>query len=236
MNPEHPKKPGDVENKSFQRTRNTLKLFKELMTGDTTFIRAVADMYFIIRGGTAEVVDYEDLPEDEKKKRRHGKHSLSRNPSLKSSREAGYKGQSPSKIANRATDNPYILSDIIDDPGLVDADGETEAIAKVADKNPGWAKMSDAVEAHGLEADVDGNVSPSGESTGESAGESTSAAEAASEAATYSGDVSTADAGDLGPTGPSGYGLDAGGSSGSGDAGGGIGGDAGGGDVGGGDL
>lgn len=209
---------------------------KEVFSKGVTFVRRVHEKYLLVKDGEASVVDYEDLPEDEKKERRRGKHSLSRNPSLKSSREATYKGQSPSKIANRATDNPYILSDIIDDPGLVDADGETEAIAKVADQNPGWAKMSDAVEAHGLEADVDGNVSPSGESTGESGGESTTAAEAASEAATYSGDVSTADAGDLGPTGPAGYGLDAGGSSGSGDAGGGTGGDAGGGDVGGGDL
>lgn len=211
---------------------------KEVFSRGVTFVRRVHGKYLLVKDGEASVVDYEDLPEDEQKERRHqlSKESLSRNPSLKSSREAGYKGQSPSKIANRATDNPYILSDILDDPGLVDADGETEAIAKVAENNPGWAKMSDAVEAHGLEADVDGNVSPSGESTGESGGESTGAAEAASEAAIYSGDVSTADAGDLGPTGSSGYGLDAGGSSGSGDVGGGTGGDAGGGDVGGGDL
>jgi hypothetical protein len=230
--------PKDVE-KPFQRTRNTVKLVKELMSGDTTFVRAVADMYFIIRDGTAKVVDYEELPEEERENRRfsHKRQSLSRNPSLKGSREVSYQGDSPEKIANRASDNPYILSDILSDPGLVDADGETEAVAKVADQNPGWAKMSDAVEAHGLDVDADGNVSPSADSAGESGGESTGAAEAASEAASYSGDVSTADAGDLGPTGPSGYGIDggsggdAGGGGNSGGDGSGIGGDAGGGDL-----
>ena len=194
------------------------------------FIRRVGEKFLTLGSDSGfEVVDYEELPEEERENRRfsHKRQSLSRNPSLKGSREVSYQGDSPEKIANRASDNPYILSDILSDPGLVDADGETEAVAKVADQNPGWAKMSDAVEAHG----------PTGDSGSGGSGD-TGAAEAASEAASYSGDVSTADAGDLGPTGPSGYGIDggsggdAGGSGGnSGGGGSGIGGDAGGGDL-----
>jgi hypothetical protein len=218
---------------SFELSITVFEKLKE--KDDPGFIRRVGDKFLTLGADSGfEVVDYEKLPESEREKRRfsHKRQSLSRNQSLKSSREVTYKGQSPNKIANRAADNPYILSDVLNDPGLVDADGETEAVAKVADQNPGWAKMSDAVEAHGLDVDADGNVSPSGDAGGGSTG----AAEAASEAASYSGDVSTADAGDLGPTGPSGYGIDAGGGSG-GDSGGDVGGgDIGGGDIGGGDV
>jgi hypothetical protein len=198
------------------------------------FIRRVGEKFLSLTPDSGfDVVDYEELPEEEKEERRfsHKQQSLSRNNSLKSSRRVSYQGQSPEKVAGRAADNPYILSDILDDPGLVDADGETEAVAKVAEQNPGWAKMSDAVEAHDLDVDADGKVSPSGETGGSSGKGDAGAAEAASEAASYSGDVSTADAGDLGPTGPSGYGTDAGGS-----GGGGSGGDVGGGDIGGGDI
>lgn len=213
----------------------SVTIFEKLREKDDPgFIRRVGNKFLTLGSDSGfEVKDYEDLPEDEQEKRRfsHRKESLSRNPSLRSSREVSYEGQSPDKIANRAADNPYILSDVLDDPGLVEAEGETEAVAKVAEQNPGWAKMSDAVEAHGLDVDADGNVSTSGDA---SSGD-TGAAEAASEAASYSGDVSTADAGDLGPTGPSGYGIDTGagsGSGGGGDSGGsGLGGDAGGGDL-----
>lgn len=227
---------------SFELSVSIFEKLKE--NDDPGFIRRVGDKFLTLGTDSGfEVVDYDELPEDEREKRRfsHKRESLSRNPSLRSSREVSYQGDSPEKIANRAADNPYILSDVLNDPGLVEADGETEAVAKIADQNPGWAKMSAAVEAHGLDVDADGNVSPSADSPGESGGESTSAAEAASEEASYSGDVSIADAGDLGPTGASGYGIDGGTSGGSGgDATGGSGGDAGGsglgGDAGGGDV
>jgi len=225
---------------SFELSLNVFEKLKKKLgkKGRPGFVRRVGNKFLTLGSDSGfDVVEYEDLPEEEREKRRfsHKKQSLSRNPSLRSSREVSYQGDSPEKIANRASDNPYILSDILNDPGLVDADGGTEAVAKVAEQNPGWAKISDAVEAHGLDVDADGNVSPSGE-TGDAGSNSgdTGAAEAASEAASYSGDVSTADAGDLGPTGPSGYGIDAGSG---GDAGGGSGGDAGSsGDVGGGDI
>ncbi|EMA11577.1 hypothetical protein SAMN05443574_103314 [Haloarcula vallismortis] len=222
---------------------------KEIFSKGVTLVRNVRHKYLLIRDGSASVVDYEDLPDDKKDeyrfKDKEEKLSRSGSEALENSRYDTYSGQSPSKIADRASDNPYILGDILDDPGLVDASGETEAVVKVADQNPGWAKISDAVEAHGLDVDADGNVSSTGSEAGgdggEASGGSTSAAEAASDAASFDGSVSTADAGDLGPTGPSGYstggnGGGDGGSGGSGGSGSG-GGDGGlGGDVGGGDL
>jgi hypothetical protein len=234
VNPEHPKDRDDLEGIDVKDTLDDLKKQAE------TIVKAIGEMYLVLEDEEPELVDYDELPEDEKEKHRfnHRREKLSRGDDLsKNARESSYRGKSSSEIADRAGDNPYILGDVLADPGLVDADSSTEAVAKIADQNPGWAKVSDAVEAHGLEADADGNVTPAGEGEAEG-GEAgvdggdtgTSAAEAASDAASYSGDVSTADAGDLGPTGPSGYGLD--GSSGGdagGTSGGGTGGDGGGG-------
>lgn len=227
--------------------KDAVDAVKEIFSKGVTLVRSVQHKYLLIKDGSASIVDYDELPDDKKDEYRFKdkQEKLSRGGSeaLQSSRYDTYRGQSASKIADRASDDPYILGDLLDDPGLVDAGSESEAVAKVAEHNPGWAKISDAVEAHGLDVDADGNVSDSGgdgESAGGGSGDSggESVAEAASDAASYGGDVSTADAGDLGPTGPSGYGMDAGGSSGGsgGDGGTSMGGDAGGGDVGGGDL
>lgn len=230
--------------------KDAVDAVKQIFSKGVTLVRSVQHKYLLIRDGSASIVDYNELPDDKKDeyrfKDREEKLSRGGSEALQGSRYDTYRGQSPSKIADRASDNPYILGDLLDDPGLVDAGSESEAVAKVAEHNPGWAKISDAVEAHGLDVDADGNVSSSnGESAGDASGDSAgsgdggeSVAEAASEAASFDGSVSTADAGDLGPTGASGYGVDAGGSTGGsgGDAGGSMGGDAGGGDVGGGDL
>lgn len=214
---------------------------KEIFSKGVTLIRRVREKYLLIRDGSATVVDYENLPEERRQDHRFDdkEQALSRGGSeaLQNSRYDTYSGQSPEKIAGRASENPYILSDILDEPGLVEAGGTTEAVAKVAEQNPSWAKISDAVEAHGLEADADGNVSRAGSedvsadaSTGDG---STGVAEAASEAASFNGNDSTADSGDLGPTGADGYsglGGDVGsgsGGSGGGDSGG-LGGDVGG--------
>ncbi|WP_313694163.1 hypothetical protein [Halorarum halobium] len=215
VNPEHPETRDDLE------VDGVIDALRQLMDAGKNLVRAVGERYLLLTGDGPELVDFDGLPEEEKEERKfsHRKRKLARGDDVsKLARQSSYKGQSPEKIANRSSDNPYIFSDVLNDPGLVDASGETEAVAKIAEQNPGWAKMSDAVEAHGLEADADGNVSPAGDSGDGNGASGSSAAEAASDAAAYSGDVSTADAGDLGPTGPSGYGMD-GGSSG-GDAGG----------------
>jgi hypothetical protein len=187
----------------------SISIFEKLGQKNAEYVRSVGDRFLHFDGDSHDLVDYEELPDDEQEKRRfdHKKEKLSRNHNLRSSRQTSYKGQSAEKIAGRATDNPYIMGDILDDPGLVDADGQTEAVAKVASENPGWAKMSDLADRHDIDIDT-------GESTGDSKGSastgdgdgSTSAAEAASDAASFDGDVSTADSADLGPTGPSGYG------------------------------
>ena len=188
--------------------RKIVDLFKAIKDASSNWVREVQHQYLLYRDGDFDLVDYEDLPEDEQEKHRfqHKKEKLSRNHNLRSSRQTTYKGQSAEKIAGRATDNPYIMGDILDDPGLVDADGQTEAVAKVASENPGWAKMSDLADRHDIDIDTGDTASESDSaSTGDGDG-STSAAEAASDAASFDGDVSTADSADLGPTGPSGYG------------------------------
>jgi len=216
--------------------KNAVKAVKKIFSKGITLVRSVRHKYLLIKDGSASVVDYEDLPEDKQEQYRFDdrREKLSRGGEelMQNARYDTYSGQSASKIAGRASDNPQILSDILDDPGLVDAEGSSEAVAKVAEQNPSWAKISDAVEAHGLEADADGNVSEAG-GTGDG----------------DSGGIETADAGDLGPSTPADYGMNVAGgdSGGSGDAGGDVGGDAGGsagsgdggglgGDVGGGDL
>lgn len=241
-------------------------IFDKLQKKGAEFKRRVGDKFLYHDGNGYSVVDEADLPDDLKNSRREKKEKTSgKRPGRGSSdwswkkekkrkkrqasdfagdekegrqyRQPVYDRSSETKIAKRAADNHYIMQDVLSDPSLVGSDSETEAVAKVASENPGWAKMSDLVDAYDIDVDADGNVSSPGTDTGStSAGGESSAnslAEAASDAASYNGSVSTADAGDLGPTGASGYSTGDGGSSGStGD----IGGDAGGGDIGGGDL
>lgn len=203
--------------------KNAVDAVKKIFKKGVTVVRGVHDKYLLIKDGSASVVDYEDLPDDKKEEHRFQdkREKLSRGgDTLKNSRYDTYTGQSPSKIASRASDNPHILSDILDDPGLVDASGESEAVAKVAEQNPSWAKISDAVESHGLEVDGDGNVSEAGSSGDGGSGTGDT------------GGVETADPGDLGPSTPGDYGMDVGGDSGdaggTGDGGGDVGGDVGG--------
>ena len=129
-------------------------------------------------------------------------------------------GESEGKVAKRAADNHHIMQDVLSDPSMVGAGSETEAVAKVAAENPGWAKMSDLVDAYDIDVDVDGNVEAPGNAEGDS-GESSETGSSGDSSADSS--ISTADPGDLGPSGPSDYGIDTGGG---GDAGG----DSGGGD------
>lgn len=234
---------------------------KQLFSREIAFIRKVKHKYLEIRDGGATVIDYEELPEERKQDYRSGEkdeqYSRSSSRAAKRSRFDTYRTDSANQIADRASDNPYILQDVIDNPSLVDASSDSEAVAKVASENPGWAKISDAVEAFDVdveeastETESSSNIKTGDDHTIEtksekysmeststegsnSSGESTSLAESASDSASFNGDVSIADSGDLGPTGASGYGLDASGSSTSSS---GFGGNTGGGDVGGGEL
>lgn len=58
-------------------------------------------------------------------------------------RKSSYRSDSESKIADRAAENSYVFTDVMDDPGLVGADSEVEAVSKVAVENPGWASFVD---------------------------------------------------------------------------------------------
>lgn len=225
-------------------------ILEKLQDKGAKFKRRVGDKFLYHDGSSFDVVDEDDLPDDlneESKKRRRSSGWIWKNQEKKKRerekasdfhpgktegrqfRQHVYEGSSDSKVAQRAAENHYIMQDVLSDPSLVGASSETEAVAKVASEDPGWAKMSDLVDAYDIDVDADGDID-TGTSTGEA---STGLAEAASDAASFDGDVSTADSADLGPTGPSGYSSGDAGSTG-GDSG--VGGDAGGGDVGGGDL
>jgi len=259
MSNPHPKSIGEGPVKRL--IDSCKEIFREIFSKEIAFIRKVKHKFLMIKNGGAAVVDYDQLPDDRKEDYRH-EHRADQlthtgGTEARESRYDTYRTDSATRIAERASENPYIFSDIISDPSLVDADSETGAVAKVASENPGWAKMSDAVETYGIDVDRvagdgDGEARESGEgesssgdgnsgestspgASGDGDGGSMSPAEAASQAASFDGTVSTADAGDLGPTGASGYGINTG-SSGSTGSGTGMGGGAGGGDVGGGDL
>jgi hypothetical protein len=224
-------------------------ILDKLQDKGAEFKRRVGEKFLYHDGSGFDVVDEDELPEDlnkdsgksrgssgwtwkkeEKKKKQKSSDFHPGKTDGRQFRQHVYDGSSDSKIAQRAAENHYIMQDVLSDPSLVGASSETEAVAKVASEDPGWAKMSDLVDAYDIDVDADGDID-TGTST--SSGEaSTGLAEAASDAASFDGDVSTADSADLGPTGPSGYST---GNTGSG-SGGDVGGDAGGGDVGGGDL
>lgn len=230
-------------------------IFEKLKRKGAQFKRRVGDKFLYHDGSGFDVVDEDDLPDDvkqgdekerpgsgwtwkneEKKKREKASEFHPGRTDGREFRQHVYDGSSDSKIARRAADNHYIMQDVLSDPSLVGAESETEAVAKVASEDPGWAKMSDLVDAYDIDVDADGDIETGTGTDGTGAGEASNGlAEAASDAASFDGNVSTADSGDLGPTGPSGYSTGNTASSGSSSAGD-IGGDAGGGDVGGGDL
>ncbi|WP_436935738.1 hypothetical protein [Halovenus marina] len=61
----------------------------------------------------------------------------------RSSRRSSYSSKSEGELASRAVENHHVFSDVVDDPSLVGADSEVEAVAKVAVNNPGWASFVD---------------------------------------------------------------------------------------------
>jgi len=132
----------------------------------------------------------------------------------RSFRRSSYRNMSESKIADRAVENHNVFSDVLSDPDLVDAEGEVEAVAKVAAENPGWASFVDfqsdlGVDPGEVDAAVDGDVhagesqhgttgdaapdySPSGvSSSGDSGGGETAGVETGVSIDTDSGSVDT---------------------------------------------
>jgi len=205
----------------MKTTAKTLvKVFKKLAEkSGVGFSREVGNRHLVFEDGEFKLKKKESLPEklqeDDPGTRTSGKHDLdsvsNRESRLKNFRKGMMKGESEGKVAKRAADNHHIMQDVLSDPSMVGAGSETEAVAKVAAENPGWAKMSDLVDAYDIDVDVDGNVEAPGnaEDSGGESGES-------GESGDSSGDssISTADPGDLGPSGPSDYGIDTGGSGG----------------------
>lgn len=70
---------------------------------------------------------------------------------------------SEGRLLRQATDNPNVMSDILDDPSWVDADSQTEAVAKVAAENPSWAKMSELTDMYDIDIEA-GDTSDAGDS------------------------------------------------------------------------
>jgi hypothetical protein len=69
---------------------------------------------------------------------------------------------SEGRLLRQATDNPNVMSDILDDPSWVDADCQTEAVAKVAAENPSWAKMSELTDMYDIDIEA-GDTSDAGD-------------------------------------------------------------------------
>jgi hypothetical protein len=122
-------------------------------------------------------------------------------------RKSSYRSDSESKIADRAAENSHIFSDVMDDPGLVGADSEVEAVAKVAVENPGWASFVDfeadlGVDPGEVAAATDGDTHAGESMHGESGEGSPDFGGSGSD----SGSVETASESAYTPAGPSAHG------------------------------
>lgn len=141
---------------------------------------------------------------------------------MKKARGRQHSQQSAEKTAKRATKNTYIFHDVMNDPSVVDADSQVEALAQIAESNPGWLSNVDVSDINpdisnsDVEAEMgDGEAGGSGEGgeTGSADGESDSVsvdgptvksnAEAALNGSTgsSSGGSGDGDAGDAGSSG-----------------------------------
>ncbi|MFU1780232.1 hypothetical protein ACM16X_02500 [Haloarcula japonica] len=70
-------------------------------------------------------------------------------------REDVLSGKPEKRLLNQATRNGYVMSDILEDPGMVNADSQTEAVAKIAAENPSWAKISDATDTYDIDTETE---------------------------------------------------------------------------------
>lgn len=181
--------------------------------------------YVEVTDSGVRLVDEEDVPEKHRDTpvERSDRVISRTGRSVREFRGTVLKGLSESQIADKAANNPYVMGDVLDSPDLVGADTDLEAVAQVAEANPGWAKMSSVVEAYDLDVDAEsGEVSMDGDSDPSGTGSS-------GEAGSNGGSGDTGFSGVEGgvTTDVSEYGLDTGtastdgtGSSGSGDSGG----------------
>jgi hypothetical protein len=127
--------------------------YKDLESGKYLEVRSEDDV---------KVVDGERVPE-----KIRGSDPGVRSDDLDAVRSYVLEGKSSGQIVSEAADNPYVLSDVISDPGLVDADSPGEAVEAVAEANPGWASMHDVETISGetgtdTSGDIDGSQSPEG--------------------------------------------------------------------------
>ncbi|WP_276273641.1 hypothetical protein [Haloarcula litorea] len=167
----------------------------------------------------------EQPPEEDEEKDVNGLrdgYSFNRgNERMKQARSNQYSQESAKKTAKRATNNRHIFNDVMNDPGVVEADSQVEALAQIAESNPGWlsnVEVSDInpdisnsdVEAEMEDGDA-GQGSDAGEDGSDGAGDGDvsmdgptvkSNAEAALNGGDGSGDAgSSGDGGDAGDSG-----------------------------------
>lgn len=107
----------------------------------------------------------------------------------KSIRQETLKGNTPKKTAERAIKNPYVFDDVLEDPSLVNADTQAEAVEFIAEVNPGWANLRGAdIYEIAPDADLDTESEASAES---GSSESEGGSEANSDADAGVGDAGT---------------------------------------------
>lgn len=107
----------------------------------------------------------------------------------KQNRHHKLKNRHPKQVAKQATENHYVLNDLVNNPDFVDAETPGEAIEFVAETNPGWAKLTNVTD---IAADADPNVETGTDAADSSSLEAESdvgiGAEVGTESDTSSGD------------------------------------------------
>jgi len=87
-----------------------------------------------------------------------------------------YEHKPANQIIHRAIDNDYVLSDIVNDPSIIDCDTSTEAVEAIAEAEPGWAKMVDVTEIDSnADPDIDSEADSSATNSGDGDSGETSA-------------------------------------------------------------
>lgn len=141
---------------------------------------------------------------------------------MKKARSRQHSQQSAEKTAKRATKNTYIFHDVMNDPSVVDASSQVEALAQIAESNPGWLSNVDVSDINPdiSNSDVESEMGDSGEGgggeTGSAGGESDSVYV---DGPTVKSNAEAALNGSTGSSGSSGDSGDAGDSGGMGDGG-----------------
>jgi hypothetical protein len=95
---------------------------------------------------------------------------------MKKARGRQHSQQSAEKTAKRSTKNTYVFLDVMNYPSVVDADSQVEALAQIAESNPGWLSNVDVSD---INPDIS-NADVEGEMEGGDAGEGSDGGEAGS--------------------------------------------------------